>query len=147
MANLQCEAILIKVNVFFLQNPLQYNGIDATSWVRIFCFMFPDVSWVLVCLARCRMGSVDKIHICKMRLTCLHDLNDSWHLYIRRSLFGLSTLFWILTSWISDVNKPDVAILTCWMSDFYKLDVGFLQVGCRIFTSRMSDFYKLDVGF
>ena len=26
-------------------------------------------------------------------------------------------------------------------------DVGFLQVGCRIFTSRMSDFNKSDVGF
>ena len=31
------------------------------------------------------------------------------------------------------------------MSDFYKSDVGFLQVGCRILTSRMSDFYKSDV--
>ena len=34
----------------------------------------------------------------------------------------------------------------CRMSDFYKSDVGFLQVGCRILTSRMSDFYKSDVG-
>ena len=33
------------------------------------------------------------------------------------------------------------------MSDLYKSDVGFLQVGCRIFTSRMSDFNKSDVGF
>ena len=87
------------------------------------------------------MGTVDKIHICKMRLTSLHDLYDSWHLYIRCFLFGLSTLFWILTSWMSDVNKPDVGILTCWISD-----VEFLQVGCRIFTSRMSDFNKSDGG-
>ena len=35
----------------------------------------------------------------------------------------------------------------CRMLDFNKSDVGFLQVGCRIFTSRMSDFYKSDVGF
>ena len=32
------------------------------------------------------------------------------------------------------------------MSDFYKSDVAFLQVGCRIFTSRMSDFNKSDGG-
>ena len=87
------------------------------------------------------MGIVDKIHICKMKLTSLHDLYDSWHLHIRRFLFGLSTLFWILTSWMSDVNKPDVGILICWVSD-----VGFLQVGCRIFASWMSDFYKSHVG-
>ena len=45
---------------------------------------------------------------------------------------------------MSDVHKPDVGILTCWISD-----VGFLQVRCRIFTSRMSDFNKsdADVGF
>ena len=97
------------------------------------------------------MVTVDKIHICKMRLTSLHDLYDSWHLYIRCFLFGLSTLFWILTSWMSDVNKPDVGILTCWISDveFFKSDVGFLQVGCRILTSRMADvgFLKSDVGW
>ena len=81
---------------------------------------------MLVCLARCRMEPVEKIHISKMKLTGLHDLYDSWHLYIHRFLFGLSTLFWILTSWMSDVNKPNV--------------------GCRIFTSRMVDFNKSDVG-
>ena len=32
------------------------------------------------------------------------------------------------------------------MSYFYYLDVGFLQLGCRIFTTRVSDFHNLDVG-
>ena len=99
------------------------------------------------------MGPVDKIQICKMRLSSLHDLYDLWDLYIRRFLFGLSTLFWFLTSWMSDLiktsrmsdfNMSDVRcrILTSRMSDFYKSDVGFLQVACR-----KSDFNKSDVGW
>ena len=28
---------------------------------------------------------------------------------------------------------------------FYNSDVGFLQLGCRIFTTRMSDFHNSDV--
>ena len=90
---------------------------------------------MLACLASCRMGPVDKIHICKMRLSSLYDSYDLWHLYIRRFLFGLSTLFWFLTSWMLDLIK------TSRMSDFNMSDVR-----CRILTSRMSDFYKSYVG-
>ena len=34
-----------------------------------------------------------------------------------------------------------------WMSDFYNSDVGFLQLGCRILTTRMSDFNNSYVEF
>ena len=54
----------------------------------------------------------------------------------------------------SDFYNSDVGFLqlgcrifTTRMSDFYNSDVGFLQLGCQIFTTRMSDFYYSDVGF
>lgn len=121
MANLQCGAILIQVHVFFLQNPLIIGSMLHAECVFFVLCSLTLISSVLVGLAGCRMGPVDKIHIiCKMRLAGLHDLYDSWHLHIRRFLFGLSTLLWILTSSII-VNY---GWLSCRMSD-----VDFLQVG------------------
>ena len=47
---------------------------------------------MLSSLARCRTGPVHKnISVCKMGLTGVHDSYGSWHLYIYRFLFGLST--------------------------------------------------------
>ena len=105
----------------------------------------PQLATVLAC---CRMGPVDKIQICKMRLSSLHDLYDLWDLYIRRFLFGLSTLFWFLTSWMSDLIKTsrmsdfNMSDVRCPILTSRMPDVGFLQIGCRT-----SDFYKSDVGF
>ena len=86
-----------------------------------FALRLLDVSLVPVCLARCRMGPVDKIHICKITsLTGLHHLTDIMAL----------------------VHSPFSFRFLDPFLDFNKLDVWFQQAG-----SRISDFYKSDVVF
>ena len=67
----------------------------------------------------------------------------------------------IFTTRMSDFNKSDVGflnsdvvflqlgcrILTTRISDFHNSDVGFPQLGYRILTTQISDFHKSNVGF
>ena len=78
MANLQCGAILIETHMFFSAK-LSYNLGSMLQVERVFFALcsLTLVDQVLVCLAQCRMGPVDKSNICKMGLTCLHDFYGS----------------------------------------------------------------------